>query len=56
MNVFHVLTLLLVVLKTLGLFPYSWWIVLAPSLISIAFGLLVLLLVSFVALLAAGRS
>jgi hypothetical protein len=43
-NFFHVLTLLLVVLKVLGYFQHSWWLVFAPSIVSFALGLLILLL------------
>lgn len=37
--IFHIITMLLIVLKVLGLFPYSWWIVAMPSLVAIGFGL-----------------
>ena len=37
--IFHLITTLLIVLKVLGLFPYSWWIVAMPSLVAIGFGL-----------------
>jgi len=56
MNFFHALTLLLVVLKAVGLFHYSWWIVLAPSMISIGIGLLVLLFISLASIIIAVKS
>jgi hypothetical protein len=39
--VFHLLTAVLFLLKVLGVISISWWLVVAPSVAVIAFGLLV---------------
>lgn len=41
--IFHILTAVLVLLKVLGYISISWWLVLLPTLLVWAIGLLVLL-------------
>lgn len=46
--IFHALTVVLVVLKALELITWSWWLVLAPSLI--VFGIWLIMIVVAVAI------
>lgn len=55
MNYFHILTLVLVLAKLFGHFPYSWWLVFTPSIISFGIGLLILMLAVVVAALQGAR-
>ena len=45
--IFHILTATLVVLKALEIITWSWWLVLAPSLITLSFTLIVLAVALF---------
>lgn len=53
MNYFHLLTMVFVLAKLFDRFPYSWWVVLAPSLVSFGIGLAILAFVLVVAILKA---
>lgn len=39
---FHVITIIFIIAKLAGAFPYSWWIVFAPSLIGVGLGLAII--------------
>lgn len=47
--IFHIATLLFVVLKATGYIAWSWWLVFAPSIIIITFGLATLIAVTYIA-------
>lgn len=50
MKIFHALTAVLFLLKSLGVISVSWWIVAAPSIIALSAGLLLLLVAMIVVL------
>lgn len=43
--IFHLFTLLFVLLKLLDVIAWSWWLVIMPSILGIVFALLAMLLV-----------
>lgn len=52
MNWFFLVSVILMVAKLAGFFPYSWWIVAAPAIFSVSVGLVFLAVVAVVAVAA----
>jgi len=55
MNWFHAFTLVFVALKIAKLVNWSWWLVFAPSIVSVGFALTLLACVGAVAIIAAKK-
>lgn len=49
MNWFFFTSVILMVAKLAGFFPYSWWIVAAPALVSVGLGVVLLVIVALTA-------
>ncbi len=47
--IFHILTAALVLLKALDMIDWSWWLVLAPSIVTFVVGVFVLIGALFIA-------
>lgn len=52
MKIFHLLTVILVLLKVLGVVAISWWLALAPSLIVLGLTFLTIFIVTAIAVIA----